>query len=334
MRIRVLQNQDNTSGGISIMHVGVIGVGVMGRNHARVYSEMKAVDLLSVFDVNTASAQEVARSNGANCCETLEELLSAVDAVSICVPTRYHFKVAKEVVDHDIPLLIEKPICQTVEEARKLVNLIPSDLTCGVGHIERFNPVVNEIARILQKPLYIEIKRHNPASARISDATVVEDLMIHDIDIIFNLMINRNWSMTCAGNQDLCSALFMFDEVPVSISASRKSSKKIRTIYIEEEECTIEGDLMAQEVYIHRKPNTYTMENSRYVQENIIEKVMVNKTEPLKMELSTFIRSVRERHPFPITPQEALRNLEICDMIKTRISGKELPVIQKIPVAS
>jgi predicted dehydrogenase len=316
------------------MHIGVIGVGVMGRNHARVYSEMKAVDSLSVFDINTAGAQEVARSNGANFCKTLEELLSAVDAVSICVPTRYHFNTAQEVVDHDVSLLIEKPICQTVEEARKLVKLIPPDLTCGVGHIERFNPVVNEIARIFQKPLYIEIKRHNPASARISDATVVEDLMIHDIDIIFNFMANRNWSMSCAGNQDLCSALFMFDDVPVSISASRKSSKKIRMVYIEEEDCTIEGDLMAQEVYVYRKPNNYTMENSRYVQDNIIEKVMVNKIEPLKTELNTFIQCARERHPFPITPQEALRNLEICDMIKTGISGREVPVIQKVPVAS
>jgi len=316
------------------MHVGVIGVGVMGRNHARIYSELKSVDSVSIFDLNKAGAQEVAANHGAHACNSLEEILSEVDAVSLCVPTPYHFNVAQTVAEHSIPLLIEKPICHTVAEGKKLVDLLPKNLICGVGHIERFNPVVNEIIRILDKPLYIEVKRHNPASARIGDSSVVEDLMIHDIDIVFNLMFKNQWSCHCAGNADLCTALFQFDNIPVYLSASRKSSKKIRMIYVEEEEFTIEGDLMAQEIFIHRKPKRYGVENLRYMQDNIIEKVLVNKVEPLKVELSTFINCVRENRPFPITPQEALKNLEICEEIKAQTRMKTSVPLQKIPIAA
>jgi hypothetical protein len=109
-------------------------------------------------------------------------------------------------------------------------------------------------------------------------------------------------------------------ETPVYLSTSRKSSKKIRMCYIEEEEFTIEGDFMAQEVYVHRKPDRYTLEDDRYVQENIIEKVMVNKLEPLKVELSTFLGCAARGEPFPITPAEAVENLEICEEIRRGLS--------------
>lgn len=208
------------------MHLGVIGVGIMGRNHARIYSEMKSVSGLSVYDVNTAGAEEVAKATGADTCGSLEELLSQSDAVSVCVPTRYHYDVARQVVKQGIPLLIEKPLCGTAAEAKKLIELIPENMVASVGHIERFNPVISEILRILKKPLYMEIKRHNPASARVNGSTVVEDLMIHDIDIVFNLLFDGKWTLSSAGNQDLCTALFRFGSVPVYLSASRKSSKK------------------------------------------------------------------------------------------------------------
>ncbi|MGB8891998.1 MAG: Gfo/Idh/MocA family oxidoreductase, partial [Methanoregula sp.] len=264
------------------MHIGVIGVGAMGMNHARIYSEMKSVDSVSLFDSNRAATENVAKMNNAFACDTLAELESCVDAVSLCVPTKYHFDIAKNLIDHNIPILIEKPICQTVDEAQKLVNIIPENAIVGVGHIERFNPVVKEIAKILKKPLYVEIKRHNPASARVVDGSVVEDLMIHDIDIIFNLLFTGQPTLYSAGNQDVCTALFNFDETPVYLSASRKSSKKIRMIYVEEENYTIEADLMTQEISIYRKPDQYSMENCRYVQDNVIEKVLINKSESLK----------------------------------------------------
>jgi len=298
------------------LDVGVIGVGMMGRNHARVYSELKAVDSLYLYDLNGEAARDLASAFGATVSPTAEDLLRSVDAVSVCVPTPFHFGVAETVLDAGVPLLIEKPVCATAEETRRLIGKIPDDLVVGVGHIERFNPIIPEIKKIVRDPLYIEMKRHNPASSRVSGSSVVEDLMIHDIDIMRNVLLPEGaYHLSGSGNQDVCSALFSFGETPVYLSASRKSSKKIRMIYIEEEEFTIEGDFMAQEIYIHRKPGRYAVEDERYVQENIIEKVLVNKQEPLKLELSTFLDCVAQGRAFPVSPAQALLNMEICEEV-------------------
>ncbi|CCJ35747.1 Inositol 2-dehydrogenase/D-chiro-inositol 3-dehydrogenase [Methanoculleus bourgensis MS2] len=305
----------NTIGG-ETLDVGVIGVGMMGRNHARVYSELKAVDSLYLYDLNGEAARDLASAFGATVSPTAEDLLRSVDAVSVCVPTPFHFGVAETVLDAGVPLLIEKPVCATAEETRRLIGKIPDDLVVGVGHIERFNPIIPEIKKIVRDPLYIEMKRHNPASSRVSGSSVVEDLMIHDIDIMRNVLLPEGaYHLSGSGNQDVCSALFSFGETPVYLSASRKSSKKIRMIYIEEEEFTIEGDFMAQEIYIHRKPGRYAVEDERYVQENIIEKVLVNKQEPLKLELSTFLDCVAQGRAFPVSPAQALLNMEICEEV-------------------
>jgi predicted dehydrogenase len=298
------------------MRVGVIGVGAMGKNHVRVYSELKSVDEVGVCDLNAAAAQEIAQQHGATSYPSVEDLLRNVDAVSVCVPTPFHAAVVRQVFSAGKSVLIEKPICATAQEAYDLMRHAPAGITLGVGHIERFNPVVAEIKKIIKKPLYVEMKRHNPASARVTGSSVVEDLMIHDIDILMNVLFSGPCTISSAGNNDVCSVLMNCGAVPVALSASRKSSKKIRMIYIEEEEFTVEGDFMSQEVMIYRKPGQYLFEAERYVQENIIEKVMVNKLEPLKVELSLFIDCAKRGVPFPVTPAQAIRNLETCEKIR------------------
>lgn len=305
------------------MDVGVIGVGVMGRNHVRVYSEMKGVGSVHVYDPMPENAARV--SDMAGVCGSLSELLGKVDAVSICAPTKYHFETARTVIEAGISCLIEKPITLTVEEGERLLKLIESkDITVGVGHIERFNPIVSEMMKIAKRPDYVAIKRHNPTSNRITDASVVEDLMIHDLDIAFNVLFRgeENFSIHSAGSENVCEALATFPDSVVSISASRLSSKKFRTFYVEAEDFTAEGDFMTQEVYIYRKPGKYGVENERYLQENIIEKVLVNKVEPLKVELKSFLECVRGKKSFPVTPQEALKNLRICELIKSGLRIK------------
>ena len=305
------------------MDVGVIGAGVMGRNHVRVYSELKGVDTVYVYDPLAENAARVREL--ASICGSLDELLAKVDAVSICVPTRYHFDTAKKVISAGIDCLIEKPITLTVDEGEQLIKIIEkSDLVVGVGHIERFNPIVSEMTKIAKSPDYVAIKRHNPTSTRITDASVVEDLMIHDIDIVFNVLFKgeNDFSIHSAGNGDVCEALVTFPQSVVSISASRLSSKKFRTFYVESQDFTTEGDFMTQEVFIYRKPGKYGMENERYLQENIIEKVLVNKVEPLKVELKTFLDCSNGNKSFPVTPQEALKNLQICELIRKGLQTK------------
>ena len=301
------------------MDVGVIGVGVMGRNHVRIYSELKKVDSLGIYDVNAEAAKALGEKHGATVYGSIGELLDNVDAVSVVVPTQFHSKVVGEVFAKKKSVLIEKPICATSEEAKKLMKTAPEGITVGIGHIELFNPIVAEIKKIVKKPLYFEMKRHNPTSSRITGSSVVEDLMIHDIDILLNEFFPNPSDIHSVGNADVMSVLMKCDTIPVSLSASRKASKKIRLFYIEDEEFTIEGDFMSQEVTIYRKPGQYKIEADRYVQENIIEKVMVGKVEPLKRELETFIDCVAGHRPFPITPEQAIRNLEFCEKVSAAI---------------
>ena len=299
------------------MQVGVIGVGSMGKNHARVYSELKGIDNVYVTDLNQEVAKKVADANGAMLSSKVEYMLNCVDAVSICVPTEYHKKIALEAFKAGVHVLIEKPVCSSVAAAEFLIRESPKDLIIGVGQIERFNPIVNEIHKMINyRPAYIETKRHNPASAR-SSHSIVQDLMIHDIDVVFNILDNpKCTSMTSSGTNDICGALFNLDGTTAYMSASRKASKKIRTIYIEQEDCTIEGDYMTQEITIYSKPGRYNIESNRYVQENVIEKVLVTKQEPLKQELSTFINCVKNKTPFPVTLEQATFNLRIAEQIE------------------
>ena len=297
----------------------MIGVGAMGKNHVRVYSELKSVHSLGIYDVNAEAAKELGKKHGATVYTSIGELLDHSDAVSVVVPTQYHSKVVGEVFSKKKSVLIEKPICATSKEAKQLMNAAPEGITVGVGHIERFNPIVAEIKKIVKNPLYFEMKRHNPTSARITGSSVVEDLMIHDIDILLNEFFPDPCDVHSVGNDDVMSVLMNCNDIPVVLSASRKASKKIRLFYVEDEDFTIEGDFMSQEVTIHRKPGQYGVEAQRYVQENIIEKVMVGKVEPLKRELETFIDCVKKQIPFPITPEQAIRNLEFCEKVSSAI---------------
>ena len=293
----------------------MIGTGNMGRNHVRIYSELKDVDRVFVYDVDHKSAEKASQAFGAETCDSMESLFESVDAVSICVPTKYHFDAAKEAIENNVHCLIEKPITSTSKEGEDLLKIIPDNLVVGVGHIERFNPIIKEIKNLIENPKYVEIRRHNPASSRITDAGVVIDLMIHDIDLVWNEFFpgHNGAEMYSVGDGDLYKKVAKLDGCIVSLSASRVACRKIRTIHVEEEGVTIEGDFMNQEVYIYRKPGQYSEANGRYSQENIIEKVLITRVEPLKEELKTFVDCITSGEPFPITPDQAVLNLKIAE---------------------
>jgi predicted dehydrogenase len=300
------------------MDIGVIGAGVMGSNHVRIYSEMRAADAVYIYDVDEKAAKALGEKHDVNACDSMQALLSRVDAVSICAPTRYHFDIAKEAIENGINCLIEKPITLSSKEGEALIKIaedLDNGQVVGVGHIERFNPIVAEIKKLITNPRYIEIRRHNPGSNRIKDANVVIDLMIHDIDLVWNCFFEgyQDYELYSAGDKDLFKKVARFDGCLASLSASRIACKKIRTIHVEEEEFTIDGDFMAQELYIHSKPERYGEVNTRYAQENIIEKVLINRVEPLKEELRTFLDCSAKGRKFPVTPSQAVLNLKIAE---------------------
>ena len=297
------------------MKVGVIGTGVMGQNHARNYADMKGIEEVVLFDVFTEAAEKTAEKLGVSTAPSIDKLLDTVDAVSICVPTQFHKDTALQVLESGVAALIEKPVCSTVAEGEFLIEHVPKGAVVGVGHIERFNPIIPEIAKIAEKPHYVSIRRHNPASARIVGTPVVEDLMIHDIDIAFNIFVNGSYDVSACGSEDVMAALINNNGTPVCLSASRKASKKIRKITVETEDLTVEGNFMTQEIYIFRKAGVYKSEDARYVQENVVEKVMVPKVEPLKLELQTFLQCAEKKTQFPISLEQGVENLRICEKI-------------------
>ncbi|MDO5845747.1 MAG: Gfo/Idh/MocA family oxidoreductase [Methanocorpusculum sp.] len=297
------------------MKVGVIGTGVMGQNHARVYSDLKGIDGVVLYDVFAEAAQKTAEKLGVASVSSLDKLLDEVDAVSICVPTQFHKDTALQVLDSGVAALVEKPVCSTVTEGEYLLEHCPKNSVAGVGHIERFNPIIPEITKIVDKPHYIAIHRHNPASARITGTPVVEDLMIHDIDIAFNHFVKGDYRLSACGTDDVMAVLVENAGIPMYLSASRQASKKLRSITVETADLTVEGDFMTQEVYVYRKPGVYHTENSRYVQENVVEKVMVPKVEPLKLELQTLIECAKSKKQFPITLEQGVANLRVCEKI-------------------
>ena len=295
----------------------------MGKNHVRVLTEIKKVDDVVVYDSKPDRAQEIADIYDVDVADSLESMIRSADAVSICSPTKFHFQHIRTFAKAEKHILVEKPVVSSYEEGKKVLEILEEsrDIVFGVGHIERFNPIVRELLALEIDATYIDAKRHNPASMRVADSTVVEDLMIHDVDIVFNVLFseNRDFKLNAAGNRNVVQALIDFGKSVVSISASRIASKKIRRIYMEKDDITVEGDFMAQELYIYRKPSIYLNVNEKYLQENVIEKVLINKVEPLKVELKTFVDAVDGKVEFPVSAKQAVNNLRICEMIRREI---------------
>jgi predicted dehydrogenase len=310
---------------MSQINVGIIGTGSMGKNHIRIYNELKSVNSVYIYDVDKKAAQNIEQNyNGLGnvyACDSLNTLIDNIDAVSICVPTQFHKSTAMSVlsINEHIPMLIEKPIASSSKDGANILKEIPDGLICGVGHVERFNPIVPELNKIIEDPLYVEFKRHNPSSSRMIGTDVIEDLMIHDIDVMRYLFGTELSSLYGKGNHDIFDATITIGKMPIHLSASRKSSKKIRSIYIEMEEFTIDADYMSQEITIYSKPDRYKFDNDRYTQENVVEKVIVTKKEPLKEELKTFIDCITYNQFFPVSLNDAVNAMLICEDLKNYI---------------
>ncbi len=153
------------------MIAGVIGIGKMGKNHVRVLSELRDIDQVYVYDTNKTLLKTVEEQYNVRVSNSLSSILKIVDFAVISTPTSTHFEIAKKALKYEVNLLIEKPVTLTYQEGTELLKIISQlndDVIIGVGHIERFNPIVSEINKIVKNPSFIEIKRHNPASQRLS----------------------------------------------------------------------------------------------------------------------------------------------------------------------
>jgi predicted dehydrogenase len=313
--------------------VGVIGVGAMGRNHARVYAELPGANLVGIADADPDRAAEVATEVG-TASHATAELLDRTDAVSIAVPTEYHADLADECIDAGVHALVEKPFVNSPAEGRALIERAEAaGVLLQAGHIERFNPAVTELTRIVDgvSPISIDARRLGPPNddERSLDENVVHDLMIHDLDIVRSLVpegIDRINALRTDDGQHANAQLLFEDGTVASLTASRVTQQKVRDLTITAEECYIELDYLTQTIEIHRQSRPEYMEiggNIRYHHEGITERPMVQSGEPLRFELDSFVDSVAEHATPRITGEDGIRAVELADAVLERAEATD-----------
>jgi predicted dehydrogenase len=311
------------------LKIGVIGVGVMGSNHARVLAEMANVRLVGVVDPERTQRENVARTVGCAAFGTLEALIEAgVDAVSIAAPTHLHHDIALACIGHGVHVLVEKPIAPSVEEGRAIVAAARrAGVTLMVGHVERFNPAVESIKRAIrdQDILSIAITRVGPFPPRMSNVGVVIDLAVHDIDLIrwFTdseiVEIQPQLSSAVAEREDI--ALLQFrtaSGVLAHINTNWLTPFKARTIHVATRDKYLIGDLLTLQVtecFGFQPDGSYSMRH-----------LSVGYAEPLRAELLAFVNAIRTGRVPPVTGEEGVASLEIAiRCLDTRVERSAAP---------
>lgn len=313
--------------------VGVIGVGSMGGNHARVYSELPGARLVGIADADVERAEGVAAEFGTTA-YAVEELIDRVDAASVAVPTTYHADVAGTCIDAGVDVLVEKPFVDSPEVGRELIRRADeADVSVQVGHIERFSPAVSELSRIVEdvSPIAIDARRLGPPTdeERSIDDGVIHDLMIHDLDVVRSLVPGEVVEVNALRTEDgqHADAQLRFDDgTDASLTASRVTQKKVRDLTITAESCYIELDYLRQDLQIHRQSRPEYMEvegNVRYQHEGITERPMIGSGEPLRFELQSFVESVSNGTTPRVTGADGVRAIELADAVRERARGNE-----------
>lgn len=319
---------------MSELRAGVIGTGSMGRHHARVYSELLDVDLVGVSDADPEQAVTVAREYEAEPMGT-DELVESVDLVSIAVPTEYHYDVATTCIDAGVNVLVEKPFVAEQEKGVELVRRAREQgVTLQVGHVERFNPAVQALEKVLENEevLTVTAERLGPPLDREVSDNVVMDLMIHDVDIVLALLDApvRDVDALSIRDGEYATATLDFEGETVGrLTASRITQEKVRRLLVDTAECRVKVDYIDQSVKICRKSSPEFVErngNVHYHHEGIVEEVAVDSTEPLKNELQSFVDAVANGHEPAVTGEEALEVLDVVGRIEADAGTSEAGV--------
>lgn len=321
------------------LRLAVVGVGHLGKEHARIYRQMSGVDLVAVVDVNEATARSIGRKNRAESLTDYRRLEGKVDAVSVAVPTILHHEIARYFLEQGVHCLVEKPIARTTDEARDLVATADrSGCLLAVGHVERFNPAVMAVERMGIRPLFIDSQRISPFPSRATDVGVVLDLLIHDLDIILWLVDRPIERIDALGVgvlgelEDIANARIAFEGgVVANATASRVSLKRERKIRMFGEDCYVSLDYEARRAKLYRKspeltPDKFDVRNlspralldlkdlifGKLVE---VEDVQMGDHEPLAKELESFVDCVRAGEKPVVDGVHGLRALEVAERI-------------------
>jgi predicted dehydrogenase len=306
-----------------LVRLAVIGVGYLGRQHARILSSLPDAELVAVVDTNRARAEEIAAAHGTRAFSDYREVVDQVDAVTIAVPTRLHHEIAVACLSAGIPVLVEKPMARSPAEAEAMIAAArQADVALAVGHTERFNPAVVAARPLLTAPRFIEVHRLGTFPERSLDIDVVFDLMIHDLDVVLSLVKSEAESMEAVGvpvltgRVDIANARVRFANGCIAnLTASRISRERVRKIRFFQPAAYLSIDYAAQKVELWRLVKTEGRMPS--IQGGDVE--VVNE-EPLKRELADFVAAVGARRAPEVTGEDGLRALALAQRITDRMA--------------
>ncbi|MBI3322900.1 MAG: Gfo/Idh/MocA family oxidoreductase [Candidatus Omnitrophica bacterium] len=294
----------------SPLRVGVIGVGHLGSRHAQAYARMPGVRLAAVCDIDPARARAVARPLRCRAETDYRQLLGAVDAASLAVPTSLHAAIGLPLLRHGIHLLIEKPLATTLAQADALIReAARRGVVLQVGHIERFNAAIEAARRRLTHPRFVEIHRLSPYPFRGTDVSVILDVMVHDLDLLLALVKRPPERIDAVGvsvlspSEDIANARLAFAGGCIAnLTASRISDESVRRFRVFQEESYLSIDSKAQTVELARKDGA------------AIRRVHlpVNRRAPLQDELAAFLRSIRTGRPPAVSGAEGRAALALA----------------------
>ena len=330
----------------SALRVGVIGVGAMGKNHARVFSELEGAKFTAVLDHRAEVAGEIAGKYRARAATTFEEFAGAVDAATVATPTVTHFDFARRLLERGKHVLVEKPFTETPEQARELCDLAQRrGLILQVGHIERFNPALSALEARITRPRFIEASRLSPYPGRSLDVGVVLDVMIHDLEIVLHL-VRSPWEQVDAvgvsvlsKREDIANVRIRFANGCVAnITASRISQDKLRKIRVFQQDAYLSLDYQNQSGYLLRMARQDEQESSflgkllgvatdasivtEFAGKRIVrEPVEIEKGEPLQRELMSFVECARAGSQPKVGGVQATAALELALEITRKIEA-------------
>ena len=318
--------QSSPERGSDRLRVGVIGVGYLGRFHARIYSKMSSVDLVGVADIDPRAAEEIAGECACQAYTDPNAFLDSADAVSIVVPTSAHAEVARPYLEKGVHVLIEKPIASDYGESLELVELAERQgVIFQVGHLERFNAGVMLLAEKCRNPRFIEVHRLGTFVARATDVDVVTDLMIHDIDIVLSLVQSKIKHIAAAGvpvltrHADIGNARIEFENGAVAnVTASRVSVKKLRRMRVFGDKHYFALNYIDQQLEVMRAESEGEgAEMPRVVSESLT----ITPHPPLDAELAHFVASVRNGTPPLVDGRVGLEALRVALLVKERMTS-------------
>ena len=307
------------------IRVGVVGVGSLGEHHARLYHEMDGAELVGVYDVNPARAAEIATRHATRPFDSLEALAGEVEAASVVVPTDRHRSVAGLLLERGLHLLVEKPIASTTQEAEELSALADNrGLILQVGHVERFNPVLGVLEQLGGRPRFIEAHRLAPYPAprpglppRGTEVSVILDLMIHDLEVILHLVRSTVTTIHAVGvpvlspSEDIANVRLAFANGCIAnITASRISPERMRKIRVFFDDAYVSLDYMNQTGEVHRRTATGIGRSD----------IPIEKGEPLRLELESFIDCVARRDEPRVGGRQAAEALRLAVAIHRRLA--------------